>query len=122
MTFCWTTLMVKDMEASLKFYSEIIGLEIAARFSAAPGTELAFLGTGDTQIELVFNAESTNAVVGDAVSFGFDVPSLDEALQMVKEKNIPIHSGPFTHPTVKFFFVQDPNGLKIQLKESIEQK
>jgi lactoylglutathione lyase len=119
MEFCWTTLLVKDMEASLKFYTEIIGLEIAARFSAMPGTELAFLGSGDTQIELVFNAESESAAVGDAVSFGFDVPSLDEALEMVKARGIPIHSGPFVHPTVKFFFVLDPNGLKIQLKESI---
>ena len=119
MKFCWTTLMVKNMEESLKFYQDILGLEIASRFTAMPGLELAFLGTGETQIELVCNADSQNAVVGDAVSFGFDVPSLDEALKLVAEKNIPIHSGPFIHPNVKYFFVQDPNGLKIQLKESI---
>ncbi len=122
MKFCWTTLLVKDMEASLKFYQDIIGLEVAARFSPMPGMELAFLDAGETQIELVYNAESTNAVVGDAVSYGFDVPSLDEALKMVKENNIPIYSGPVVHPTVKFFFIQDPNGLKIQLKETTSQE
>lgn len=119
MKLCWTTLLVKNMEESLKFYTEVIGLEVASRYNAMPGVELAFLGKGETQIELVCNAESANAVVGDAVSYGFDVPSLDEALAMVKEKGIPIHSGPVEHPTVKFFFIKDPNGLKIQLKQSL---
>jgi lactoylglutathione lyase len=83
-----------------------------------PGLEIAFLATGETQIELVSNAESANAVVGDAVSWGFEVDSLDAALEMIREKNIKLHSGPFIHPNVKYFFITDPNGLKIQLKES----
>lgn len=119
MKFCWSTLMVKNMEESLAFYTDVIGLELAARFTAMPGLEIAFLGTGDTQIELVCNEESANAVVGDAVSYGFDVESLDAALEMVKEKNIPLYSAPVVHPNVKYFFIQDPNGLKIQLKQSI---
>jgi lactoylglutathione lyase len=113
--------MVKNMDESLKFYTEVIGLEIAGRFEAIPGLELAFLGTGDTQIELVCSEESQRSAVGDAVSYGFEVDSLDAALTMVEEKGIPIHSGPFVHPNVKYFFIKDPNGLKIQLKQSIKQ-
>lgn len=119
MKYCWSTILVRDMEASVTFYRDVIGLKVAARLSPMPGLEIAFLGTGDTQIELVANAESANAVTGDAVSFGFEVESMDDALKMVRERNIPIHSGPFIHPNVKYFFIQDPNGLKIQLKESI---
>ncbi len=111
MKLSWTTLMVKDMEESLKFYQDILGLEVDSRFTAMPGLELAFLGAGETKIELVCNAEVQNAVVGDAVSLGFEVDSLDTALEMVNEKGIPIHSGPFVHPRVKYFFIQDPNGL-----------
>jgi lactoylglutathione lyase len=120
MKFCWSTLLVKNMEESLAFYTEIIGLEISTRFNAMPGLEIAFLGSGDTLIELVCNAEARNAVVGDAVSWGFDVDSLDDALKMVREKGIPIHSGPVVHPNVKYFFILDPNGMKIQLKETIK--
>ncbi len=120
MKFCWSTLMVKKMEESLSFYTDVLGLEIASRFNALPGLELAFLNAGDVQIELVCNADSQDAVVGDAISLGFEVPSLDEALEMINDKGIPIHSGPFIHPTVKFFFIQDPNGLKIQLKETTD--
>ena len=119
MKFCWSTLLVKNMEESVAFYRDILGLEVTARFNAMPGLEIAFLGTGETQIELVYNAESANAVVGDAISWGFEVPSMDDSLAMVKAKNIAIHSGPFIHPNVKYFFIQDPNGLKIQLKQSI---
>lgn len=120
MKFCWSTLLVKNMEESLSFYQEVIGLELVSRFNAMPGLEIAFLGTGETQIELVCNGEAALSTVGDAVSWGFDVDSLDVALSMVKEKGIPIHSGPFIHPNVKYFFIQDPNGLKVQLKQSIK--
>jgi lactoylglutathione lyase len=108
------------MEESLRFYTEVLGLKLAVRFNAMPGLEISFLGTGETQIELVCNAEAPNAVVGDAVSWGFEVPSLDEALRIVKEKGIPIHSGPVVHPNVRYFFILDPNGLKIQLKQTIK--
>jgi lactoylglutathione lyase len=120
MKFCWSTLIVKNMEESLRFYTDVLGLEIASRFNSMPGLELAFLDAGDVQIELVCNADSQDAVVGDAISLGFEVSSLDEALKMINDKGIPIHSGPFIHPTVKFFFIQDPNGLKIQLKETTD--
>ncbi len=122
MKFCWSTLLVNNMEESLKFYTEILGLKLNYRQNAMPGLEIAFLATGETQIELVCNEEAGNAVVGDAVSWGFEVDSLDDALKLVKEKGIPIHSGPFVHPTVKYFFVLDPNGLKIQLKQTTKKQ
>jgi lactoylglutathione lyase len=120
MKYSYSTLLVKDMDASLRFYQDVLGLEVVSRFNAMAGLEIAFLATGETQIELVCNAESHNASVGDAVSWGFEVESLDDALAMVKEKHIPVLSGPFIHPNVKYFFIQDPDGLKIELKETIE--
>ena len=32
MKFCWCTIMVKDMEESLKFYKEIVGLDVTEDF------------------------------------------------------------------------------------------
>jgi lactoylglutathione lyase len=116
----WSTLLVKDMEESLSFYRDVLGLRVAGRESVMPGLEIAFLDTGETQIELVMSADGANAVAGDAVSWGFEVDSLDDVLKRVAEKHIPLLSGPFLHPNVKFFFIQDPNGLKIELKEILE--
>jgi lactoylglutathione lyase len=42
------------------------------------------------------------------------VDSVDEMLDMVKSKNIPVHTGPFETPGSKFFCIKDPNGLNVQ--------
>ena len=120
MKFCWSTLMVKNLEESLKFYQEIVGLEVSRRFQAGPGMEIAFLGDGDTKIELICNGSSEEVNVGKDISWGFEVDSLDRALSLIKEKGLEIHSGPFQpNPNVKFFYVLDPNGLKVQLVQNI---
>ncbi len=119
MKFCWSTLYVRDMEESLRFYTEIAGLPISRRFQAGPGMEIVFLGDGETKVELICDAAHEAAPVGGDISWGFTVESLDDMLTLVKEKGIPVHSGPFSpNPHTRFFFVLDPNGLKIQFVES----
>ena len=53
MVFCWSTLMVKDLERSLGFYRDLLGLPVTRRFAAGPEREIVFLGDGETKIELV---------------------------------------------------------------------
>lgn len=118
MKFCWSTLMVKDLEKSLNFYQEIIGLKLDRRFNAGPGMEIAFLGDGETKVELVHNEANPEINVGKDISWGFEVDSLDECLAFIQEKGIPILSGPIQpNPHTRFFFITDPNGLKIQFVE-----
>ena len=118
MKFCWTTIMVNNMEQSLKFYQEIVGLTIDKRFNAGPGVEIAFLGDGETKVELICNKDNTEVNLGKDISLGFEVESVDEMIAFVKEKGIDIHSGPFQpNPNTKFFFILDPNGLRIQFVE-----
>ena len=120
MKFCWTTLTVKNMEESLKFYQEIVGLGVDRKFKAGPGMEIAFLGDGETKVELIYNEKSKDVSIGQDISLGFEVDSLDEMMAAVKERGIDIHSGPFQpNPHIKFFYVLDPNGLKIQFAENI---
>jgi len=120
MKFCWSTLMVKSLEESLKFYTEIVGLNVGRRFNAGPGVEIAFLGDGETKIELICNKAIKEVEMGHYISLGFEVNSVDETMDFLKEKGINIHSGPFQpNPHMKFFYVIDPNGLKIQFVENI---
>jgi len=108
------------MEESLKFYQEIVGLKLERRFEAGPGVEIAFLGDGETKIELICNEENKNVNLGEDISLGFEVDSVDDMMALVKEKGIAVHSGPFQpNPHIKFFFVLDPNGLRIQFVENI---
>jgi len=108
------------MEESLKFYQEIVGLKLERRFEAGPGVEIAFLGDGETKIELICNEENKNVNLGEDISLGFEVDSVDDMMALVKEKGIAVHSGPFQpNPHIKFFFVLDPNGLRIQFVGNI---
>lgn len=121
MSFCWVTVDVKDMEESLEFYEEIVGLKLNQRLEAGPDMELAFLGDGETQVELIFNKENMDINLDKNISLGFKVDSVEDKMEFIKNKGLKIHSGPFEpNPSIKFFFVSDPNGLKIQFVEDIK--
>lgn len=120
MKFCWSTLNVKNMEESLKFYEEVVGLTLDQRFQAGPGKEIAFLGDGETKIELIHNADNGDIDIGKDISWGFKVNSLDEMVHFITEKGIAIEDGPYQpNPNTKFFYVLDPNGLRIQFVETL---
>jgi len=119
MKFCWSTLMVKNMQDSLKFYEEIVGIPLQRRFPAGPGVEIAFLGDGETKIELICDEKVKDIQVGEDISWGFEVDSVAEKIRFLEEHGIPVHSGPYApNPHVEFFYVKDPNGLKIQFVEN----
>ncbi|MFT4105619.1 MAG: VOC family protein [Lacrimispora sp.] len=120
MKFCWSTLRVTDLERSIKFYEEIIGLSVARRFPAGPGVEIAFLGDGETQIELICIGAEKSVHAGDDISWGFEVDSLDAVLSLVKEKGIAVAGEPVQpNPSVRYFFIKDPDGMKIQIVENL---
>lgn len=119
MKFCWTTLTIADMEASLAFYTQVVGLSVDRRMKPSPDMELVFLGEGETKLELIWNAKAPAATMGEAISVGFEVESLDAMTEKLKARGIPVHSGPFEpNPRVRFLFVLDPNGLKVQFLEN----
>lgn len=120
MKFSWVTIVVNHMEESLEFYTEIVGLEVNRRFKAGPEVEIAFLGDGETQVELICSGATKEVSIGEDISLGFQVDSVDETMTIIKQKGTAIHSGPFQpNPHIKYFYVTDPNGLKIQFVESL---
>ncbi len=121
MKFCWTTLTVKNMEESLAFYTGVLGLQVDRRYKAGPDMELAFLGDGETKLELICNEKISEVTIGKDISVGFEVESADKMMGTLKDKGIGIYSGPFQpNEHIKFFFILDPNGLKVQLIEYIK--
>ena len=120
MKFLWTTIYVKNLEESIAFYTELLGLQVQKRFPAGPHVEIAFMGNGthdETLVELLEDRTSSKVHFSEFISIGFAVDSVQEMLQTVKSKGIPIHSGPIETPSSTFFCVKDPNGLSIQFFE-----
>ena len=120
MQFLWTTVNVKDLDESIAFYSDLVELKMLRRFPAGPGVEIAFLGNGaenETLVELLADAGKKDVAFGEYISVGFAVDSVDAMMERVKERKIPVHTGPFETPAFKFFCVKDPNGLNVQFFE-----
>jgi lactoylglutathione lyase len=108
-------LSVKDLEASLRFYTEIVGLDVARRFSAGPGREIVFLGSDLTQVELIGGADHGGAEIGKGISMGFVAESLEEMITLLREKGYETDGKIISpQPSVRFFFAKDPDGYNIQ--------
>lgn len=118
MHFNWCTLHVRNLEESIKFYEEIAGLPLNNRFFAGPDQEIAFLGSGETKLELISRKDDTAVDLGKDISIGFEAVSLDNFMELLKEKNIPVAAGPIQPgPHIRFIYVKDPDGLTVQFSE-----
>ncbi|MHA6529638.1 VOC family protein [Paenibacillus sp. BAC0078] len=113
----WITLRVRDLEASLDFYHRILGLPIHRRFESR-GRQIAMLGTErQPKIELI---QGSGQILKPecGVSVGFEVESLDEAIETLTSQGILIARGPITpNPRLRYFYVLDPDGFEVQLAE-----
>lgn len=120
MGFCWVTVHVRDLDESIRFYTEAVGLAVVRRFASGPDMELAFLGGGETKVELIRDRRRPDVGFGTDISLGFEVDSLGKRIAHLAELGIPVLEGPFQpNPHVSFFYVLDPDGLRIQFVENI---
>jgi len=120
MSFCHVTLKVKDLDASIRFYTEVVGLPIDRRYQAGPDNEIAFLGSGETKVELICNKNQPDAMTGNGVSIGFKVEDVPEKLDSLKDTDISVISDIIQpNPHVRFFYVADPDGFRVQFLENL---
>ena len=119
MYLCWVSLHVKDMEESLAFYHDTLGLPIAKRFEVGHGIQIAMLGESKkTMIELIADGMIQQTEQQMGISIGFQVVSLDDSINNVERHGFPIRRGPISPlPGIRFCFLHDPNGFEIQLVE-----
>lgn len=121
MSYLWTTIQVKDLKESIEFYQQIVGLKLQRRFEAGPEREIAFLAAvkGETEIELIDDQDKEEIDIGADISLGFAVDSVTEKIEFLNGRGIELHSGPIApNPQIEFFYVLDPNGVKIQFVEN----
>ncbi len=124
MKFLWTAVYVNDLDESIAFYSSLVGLKVLRRFPAGPGMEIAFMGngtSGETMLEFLEDKNNGAVSYTESISVGFGVESMDAMFDLVKERNIPVHSGPMETPGARFFYVKDPNGLNVQFFQQKQQ-
>ena len=118
MKLLWSTLRVKDLDATISFYQEVLGLSVTRRFAAGPGAEIAFLGgAGPVELEFIADGSGRETNVGSDISWGFEVDSLDDCMAYLNEKGIAFDGPTSPNPSVRFIFISDPDGMRLQFAE-----
>ena len=108
----YTTMIVKDMTESIKFYTEVMGFAIDSQYQPHPGACITLLkGKGDAMLELI---QAVNLAIG-LYSVGLDVKDLDAALAELKTKGARITMEPVPTSVGRMAFLEDPNGVRFAL-------
>ena len=116
-----TRMRVSDMDQTIAFYQDVLGLEVLERKVSPRGSHLAFLAVPNSEelIELCsFPSSGPVKVQEDLVHLAFEVDNLDEMIQELTRKQIPITDGPTrTASGSRFIFIDAPDGYEVELIE-----
>jgi len=114
-----TRYRVNDLERTVKFYKEVLGLEETRRQKSPRGSELAFLKApeSDELIEICyFPASGPVQVQADLTHLAFEVSSLDEFGKHLNKLGIKFSDGPHLKPDGGgIAFIDAPEGYEIEL-------
>lgn len=116
-----TRMRVSDMEQTIRFYTDVLGLEVLERKTSPRGSKLAFLKVPNSEelIELTsFPASGPVRVQEDLVHLAFQVESLDDTIASLNEKGVKVTDGPTqTSSGSRFIFIDAPDGYEVELIE-----
>jgi len=114
-----TRYRVNDLERTVKFYRDVLGLEEIRRHKSPRGSELVFLQTpgSEEQIEIThFPGSGPVQVQPDLTHLAFEVENLDEFAKHLAKSGIKFSDGPTTSSTgTTFAFIDAPEGYEIEL-------
>jgi lactoylglutathione lyase len=118
-----TMLRVVNLEKSIQFYTEILGMQLLSKHDFPEGKfTLAFLGFGDTSeqatLELTHNWDVTQYEHGNAFGhLAIGVHDVYQFCEVVRQKGgkIKREAGPMKGGTTVIAFVEDPDGYAIEI-------
>ena len=120
-----TMLRVGDLDRSLKFYTEVLGMRLLRRADFPAGKfTLAFVGFQDESegpvIELTHNWETDHYDLGTGYGhIALAVPNARAACDTIRQRggNVVRDAGPMKGGSTVIAFVEDPDGYRIELVE-----
>jgi lactoylglutathione lyase len=118
-----TMLRVGDLDRSLRFYTDVLGMRLLRRKDYPDGKfTLAFVGYGDEAdtavIELTHNWGVDKYEIG--TGYGHIAIAVDDAYKACEEVKrrggkVTREAGPMKHGTTVIAFIEDPDAYKIEL-------
>ncbi|HMW17596.1 MAG TPA: lactoylglutathione lyase [Accumulibacter sp.] len=118
-----TMLRVGDLDRSLAFYTDVLGMQLLRRRDYPEGRfTLAFVGYGPesehTVLELTHNWDTASYDLGNAFGHvALGVADAYAACEQIKARGGKVvrEAGPMKHGTTVIAFVEDPDGYRIEL-------
>ena len=114
-----TRYRVNDLERTVKFYRDVLGLEEIKRHKSPRGSELVFLKApeGGQEVEICFLPGSESVKVQpDLTHLAFEVDSLEEFGKHLAGLGLKYSDGPTTGSSGSTFaFIDAPEGYEIEL-------
>ena len=116
-----TRFRVSDMEKSIIFYRDILGMKEIEQKISPRGSKLVFLSFPDIDCELElcsFPDSGSVQVPEDLVHLAFEVDDLNMCVEKLKKAGIPITEGPVESSNgTRFIFIEDPDKYEIELMQ-----
>jgi lactoylglutathione lyase len=116
-----TRYRVNDLERTVKFYREVLGLEEVRRHKSPRGSELVFLKAPQSEelIEICcFPAAGPVQVQPDLTHLAFEMDSLEEFGRHLAKLGLSYSDGPRQQPDGGgFAFIDAPEGYEIELMQ-----
>lgn len=117
-----TMLRVGDLDKSIAFYSDVLGMKLLRRSDYPEGKfTLAFVGyqdeTAGAVLELTYNWGVSSYDMGNAYGhIAIEVEDAYKACELVKQRGGKVvrEAGPMQHGTTVLAFIEDPDGYKIE--------
>jgi lactoylglutathione lyase len=118
--FDYTGIGVRDLDRSIRFYTERFGMELLRRVKIKETNgEIAELKSpdGDQKLELNWYASRREYKNGDEVDhLAFEVEDVDAALAELRSQGVEVAMEPFNEGSGRLAFVKDPDGIWIELQ------
>jgi len=125
-----TMIRVRDLDRTLAFYVGLLGMEVLRQTDYPDGRFTnTFIGYGPeashATLELTHNWDQTETYdKGDGFGhIAIEVPCVYKACDLLRSDGVKItrEPGPMKHGTRNLAFVEDPDGYKVELNESLWQ-
>ena len=118
-----TRYRVNDLERTVKFYRDILGLQEVKRHKSPRGSELVFLKAPESEelIEICYfpGSEPVNCQA-DLTHLAFSVDSLENFAKHLAKHGLKFSDGPTTSSTgTTFAFIDAPEGYEIELIQRV---
>ena len=118
-----TMIRVNDLDESLRFYCDALGMTLLRKHDVSAGRfTLAFVGYGDeehhTVVELTYNWDTHQYDIGSGFGhLAIGVSDIYRKCEELRAKGVKVvrEPGPMKHGSTEIAFIEDPNGYRIEL-------